>query len=629
MTQSINEYLEKKWNLDLCYKSAERAIDSDKFEQARLIAKNGLVDAMQIEDTNQIEKFKSLITRLENIKSKKQDHSGTDLKEINGIGPQLKKKLEENDINSVEDILEISPQKLSQIKGIGSKTAQNIYLEAKDYLLKREHTKNVLKVTKYNLKSLQTSNLNKGLNTRDSMEIEHRKVNGNNRGNNNNVKRRRNFEDIKKRDLKTIKEKKSKNYERKPLNSMKDYLNSFLYIEKQYENSNSKKDKPQRSTEKRISKATEKILKKHQYHQIYPGRERLLAYQDIDLFLIRKIETSEESNCILINPIIFLDINCPIFVSEERIKTQINEIRRKDIENQINEFDQCIKTKLEEDLSSKGELFQWIKTKMFPDLCIRRTLMKKPLFYFSDKKSINVHVEPILLISREVRSTDKVIPFTFLKKFGLYLLEEEDLINLVTYLDEKYRAYDHIRETDTSLNKYIRLSNNLSRNLRIISIPFLLWGLILLIFKVFFIFDVIGLYSLIYPSLILSYILFSYCFYQYKRGIKEIKDYFLASLYELPLTIKRSSFYLISERLKQPFLEQFIYEFEDRIEQKVKEEIEVLTAKNLTKKSCNYHTQNKHKRSRKEISKAENDDFKEPTESEIDYVKKYSKFLED
>jgi len=59
------------------------------------------------------------------------------LDRLSGVGPKLLERLNEAGINSVQDLLEISPEKLTEIKGIGRATAENLLEQAKEIIESR------------------------------------------------------------------------------------------------------------------------------------------------------------------------------------------------------------------------------------------------------------------------------------------------------------------------------------------------------------------------------------------------------------------------------------------------------------------------------------------------------------
>ncbi|TXT57104.1 MAG: hypothetical protein BAJALOKI2v1_540006 [Promethearchaeota archaeon] len=590
MTQTIDNLLEKQSQIDYFYEAALEAFKSKQYEQAYNLASRGLNEARGHPDLQYAQNFEDIIakvinlTRLENEKLKHQTRiiANSKLIDINGIGPKLENSLEKSGIRSVEELIQKTPEELSELQGIGHKTAEKLLSAGKDLLRESKESENNER-------------------TQQSVQTEPQHDLKQNHSTQKNLSEFNLYDIIKDHPLKT---------QRKTGNDIlpdKSHSNSTQNEKKQkkpmakipskegkhkkgiHRQKHRTKEKPEITQSENESYQTNDpficreiidSIKDLNYIKIIPSKSNYEHLNKLDLLLLGEYNTSEDSCTLVIHPIKYIDTEDPLFISSGEAKIRKEGTLDDTIE--LKDLLTPIKKNIKQDLVHGREVFSKIKSSLYPNLELKRTLTKKGLFFLSENKQINFIIEPIVLSAYEVKSLEKVSLFPYSIKHKVYVIQKEMLRSLLSYLKEKYRAFHLLEDTETTLKKYVSFSREMVKYIRLVSLPFLILGVMLSLFlflsvnKV--VFDII-----LFPSFVLSSIFFSYCVIQYKIAIKSIKKEFLCPLHSIPMIIDRSGFYLLAEQLKEEYLNQFLFEFKSNIEQKDLEEIE----KELLKPSLN------------------------------------------
>jgi len=557
MTQTLETQIEQQLNLDYYYEAAKRAMTTKDYGQALLLAKKGLTEAQDVKHQQWIKTYSEFITsisklqkngkvkvnRTESIQNEKTIEE-SDLTEIKGIGSKVQESLIEQGIQTIQTLACKTIEQLSEIDGIGPTSAKNMLNNAKDYLQEKKRPKELISDTqgesknqgKESLKAKPVHEKFAFIYKKDSKgKIKSKKEDGiSNMDSSKRVKASRANISLQVLDQKSEAKTKIKKSQK----------------EKERKRSKSKLEIEKSSSIKKIKKSSEmeKILSLLGY-EVISRKDSLKNYPETDLFAFREINTAKNFTTLVIHPIrqVKLKNNIKITSSNQSIVESISQIR----------------SKIKDDISEEGTFFHYIKETYFPNLRMKKTSLKRPLFLIAGKVELRIIIDPIILSSEKIGFLEKGNLFSFSKDHALYYSNEEKLDDLLLYLRAKYKILQKINDEETSIEKYVEASQTFNKLLQYTSVPFLMLG----IFFSFLLLSSINkflLSSLLYPSITLYFMLLSYSYLQYKKEIKTIHRKFHSSPYDPTLKIDRKTLTRLTLELEKQHLDQFLFEFEEK-----------------------------------------------------------------
>ena len=124
-----SELKRKKESLKFFYQMAQEALDADDLEQAIEISARGLEEAELKNQDEWAEKFEELNSQVESAKEASSLNTTIvreDITVIKGVGKAVAEKLKGGGFHSVKMIAEAAITQLTNIPGIGQKTAEKI-----------------------------------------------------------------------------------------------------------------------------------------------------------------------------------------------------------------------------------------------------------------------------------------------------------------------------------------------------------------------------------------------------------------------------------------------------------------------------------------------------------------------
>jgi predicted flap endonuclease-1-like 5' DNA nuclease len=576
MTQTLQTKMERQLNLDYFYEAAKKAMTTKDFKQAQSLAKSGLNEAKDLNNTHWIDLYSEMLSNIpdpKESKNKKSKKTGPksekkevkNLTKINGIGIKLQETLKENGLNTISDLAEIPIEKLCEIKGIGPTTAESIISNAKALLQKEEKfsPKKGSELDSESKRKVPKKNEKKSKEDTPQVIVEDIPY------------KAREEQKISKppEKLKIEESEKKKGLKKLGKESLIDPL---LKAENTLKSKTSLKELQQKlaikDNEKSVSKKIDKIRENHKkkvaekkakrnYYEISekstqfsPVIRNVFSKFDYRLFglkkhfkevyfvALREIKKDENTSTIVIHPI-------------QKTKGSSNASKCQPSSR--------LRKKIRKNISKKRVFFKLIKDKFYSNLELKQTITKRPLFLHSGNKEVNLLVEPIVLTEDLQANMHDSNPFNFSKKYKLYISDKDHIGELLIYTENKYEVIEEINDSQNSIETYIESSKEFNRILLYISVPFFILSLIfnfLLITQI----NEFLLEAFLYPSISLFLILLGYSLIHYRKNIKNVKEAFIPSLYDISVPLKGEPLNRAMEKLDGDHLKQFFHEFEEK-----------------------------------------------------------------
>ncbi|MGQ4876682.1 MAG: hypothetical protein ACP6IY_21655, partial [Promethearchaeia archaeon] len=198
-----------------------------------------------------------------------------------------------------------------------------------------------------------------------------------------------------------------------------------------------------------------------------------------------------------------------------------------------------------------------------------KTISKKKqgLFFLTfNGKIINVMINPAIIFLGLVKSLDKSIPFPFLRKRNVYIINIEKIKDFLMYIEKKVEILTNFHENQDPINQFDLILNKLFKRIQFTSYPIFLIGLLLLSLIFFkqshfleFFIPICYAFLTLYSISIVIFILI------FKRDNNNLKQLYKLDLQERTIELDNSSLIVVKKNFSNDFLDQFYYEMGEKL----------------------------------------------------------------
>lgn len=677
-------------SLKFFYQMAQEALDAEDLEQAIEISAKGLEEAKLRNQSDWAEKFDALNSQVESAKensSLNPSITQEDITIIKGVGVKVAEKLKRAGFYTVKSIAEAFFPQLTHIPGIGQKTAQKIIEGANTHISRKKLNdfpeenngreeppiKTEIKEDKEisTLQNLSTSNTPKSFRWfEDKFKINRSEVSQSTRKVYNSeylleeVDEESEYEID--NDLVENKEEISSeiSHEKKSIahdlesqslqSSIKQDTVSLIdrppvvqenLTEKLVKNKTTQVQEELLPSEKKsVIKGLIHTLRESDFHIIEKVRVLKELSMNSDLIALKIFHANEFLDLVLILPIKLNMLKGELKISNEQVKyiplnDKFNENGssfRLLLNSTINDLGEVYNA-MRDDLINEGKLLSYLKKHFQVDISIKKSMTKKNLFFRAGPLQYKVFIEPILVCNNDVRFLEKLIPFPFLKDINLHVITLQKFPSFLTFLEKKSTLLEEYSEQKSSLISYEDSFNQFLQSGKKLSLPFIGFGLILLLLVIFQAFAMLELLVNIGYALVGVYSTsLAYLYIKFFKTKLEIQTEFGTPFHQRQLQVDDSGLILISDELTPELMDQFVFEClgKDSNSPFIHKIEETHTKERLDEKTCTVtnKSENLFEEREEQIVEEEweNEDINDDTlEEEDEYIHKYSSFLED
>ncbi len=291
-------------------------------------------------------------------------------------------------------------------------------------------------------------------------------------------------------------------------------------------------------------------------------------FQGVDLLGVKLIQVNEFLDLLLLIPVKINSLKGPLIVSEDsveynfsqeegsRFNRTITTLHKADLDKIVQSQEAIFK-----ELVSEGKLFQFFQKYLKLNISVEKTITSKRLFFRAGALQYKILIEPVLINQGEVGLIEKVLPFAYQKSSNLHIIQRNDLSELLPYLEQKYYLIETQQEQETSITKYFKASNSLMKELRLYSIPFIGFGIILAFILLSQVPELILVFMNVGFGLIIIYsVVVGYLYYKFYNKKRIIQEEFRTPYYQQSPELDETSLILINEELSPELMAQFSYE---------------------------------------------------------------------
>ncbi len=354
-------------------------------------------------------------------------------------------------------------------------------------------------------------------------------------------------------------------------------------------------------------------------YQILPKSGTL--FTAVDVIAVKQLKVSEILGLLLILPIKLSSFTGTLKISQNHIDYKGNvkndELSIKKVLTTYLTKLSTIRQVIVKDLMNSGQ-FSWMLQQFLKlDISVEKSVIFKKVLFRNGPLQYKILLEPLLVCPSTVGFLDKVIPFAYHKSSNIHIIGISQLSQLFEFLERKYSLIEDFSDKEDLAVEYDNARDDFIEKIRFFSIPIFCFGfvsLLVMLFQGFFLLEFIKTLGYCIISVYLGVITLIYIRYLRIKSTLFEK----ASLPYYSRTLDDSTLILISEQLSTELMAQFSYECVDAtVETQVISQLEEAHAEDLYTKS-------------KIREVVHNDKFFEGQSAKKEkIIRKYSSFLEE
>ena len=683
-----SELKRKKESLKFLYQMAQEALDAKDLEQAIEISAKGLEEAELENQKEWAEKFDALNLEVESAKeapSLNTSIAREDVTIIKGVGKAVAEKLRRVGFDTVKLIADATLAQLTDIPGIGQKTAQKIIEAAKIHISRKslndfsedDHKEEIPPVNPSIEEEKETNQ--KTSTSRVKLPLFDEKFKTRRLGHSRETKVDSNesyvYEEVDDDSEYGIGDDLAENEEViedtvKNLNSQgsdvevlpsvsldslikEDTINFIdrtqgLFRETTVQRNSYQSPKSNTtqileqltpSEKKPVVERLIQILQELNFHIIEKVRLLKDLSMNSDLIALKIVHANEFLDLIFILPIKLNMLKGGLRISNEQVKYIPLDEKFKEngssfrllLDSTINDLGKVYNA-MRDDLTNEGKLLNYLRKHLQVDISIEKSITKKNLFFRAGPLQYKILIEPILVCNNDVGFLEKLLPFPYLKDINLHIITEQKLHSFITYLEKKYSLYEEHSGQKSSLISYEESFDQFLQNGRKLSLPFIVFGFITLMLVIFQAFPILELVVNIGYALLGVYSTsLAYFYTKFFKTKLEIQTEFTTPYHQRQLKVDDPGLILIGEELTPELMDQFVFEcigketnspFIQKIE-------ETHTKKRLEEKVRATKMKNENLFEERDLEENRESVGEDIPKEDDEFINKYSSFLED
>lgn len=330
---------------------------------------------------------------------------------------------------------------------------------------------------------------------------------------------------------------------------------------------------PEVPTRSRVPNHREKLtndiaasLKNLGYYAIPNAIEALTPFfQNIDYIGFKLVRVNNNSMLIFLVPIKLCDLEGMILVDEEKIgfKTY-SKAQESDSIHKVRRYaNELLRTRdvMFEDVVNGDRFRNFFKKYLQVRFMTEKSAKNKKLFFVSGQTQYKVLIEPILLTKIPAKCMEKSILFPYQRKTNLHVIDRSNIATLLRFLEKKYQLIESRTKRTNSLEIYQNADTKFRSSLRLTSLPFLGYSVVLLFIYFSQQYFLLRLYNSIGFAAVGIY-LFNIAFFYLKfyKTKKKLKNEFKTPFYLQNAQFNETDLLYIKEEFIDEQMAQFGYE---------------------------------------------------------------------
>jgi len=310
----------------------------------------------------------------------------------------------------------------------------------------------------------------------------------------------------------------------------------------------------------------EESLKNSGYYVI-PNTLRVLKsfFQDIDYIGCKLVSVNDNSKLIVLVPIKLCDLEGTILIHEEKIdyKTYSKAQKSGLVHTARQYIDELIKTKdaMFEDIVNGNDILSFIQKYLQIRFTAEKSAKNKKLYFVSGQTQYKVLIEPVLFIKIPAKCMEKSILFPYQRKSNLHIIDKSNIGHLLQFLEKKYQLIESRAKKTNSIELYKNADAKFRSSLRMISLPFLGYSVVLLVIYFSQLHFLLRLFNNIGLAVMGIYLfIITYFYLKFYKTKKELTIEFNTPYYLQSIQFSETDLLYIKEEFTDEEMAQFGYE---------------------------------------------------------------------
>lgn len=328
------------------------------------------------------------------------------------------------------------------------------------------------------------------------------------------------------------------------------------------------------------------LLKDVGYYSIPSSIKGLRQFfQNVDYIGLKHLRVNDNSKLLILVPIKFCELEGNILIDEKKIDLKTY--------SKASESDLARRARLyvNDLLEVKDAMFEDVvngdKFRDFFQECLRvrftsdKNAKNKNLYFFSGQTEYKVLIEPIMLTKNPAKCLEKSLIFPYQRKSNLHVINRSNIIALLRFLEKKYHLIESRTKKSNSIEIYQKADNKFRSSLRITSLPFLGYSVVLLFIYISQFYFLLKLFNSVGFAVIgIYFFAATYFYFRFYKTKKELKTEFKTPYFMQNLQFSEIDLLCVKEEFTDEQMAQFGYEcFGKDNDSKVLEQIDKDTIK--------------------------------------------------
>lgn len=291
-------------------------------------------------------------------------------------------------------------------------------------------------------------------------------------------------------------------------------------------------------------------------------------FPNIDQIACKIIQINELLDIVLVIPIKVSKSKESLIVEEQKIgfSPYKNKLDQNSIENNLVIEKEVLdflenQNQILDDLINEGVFFEFIRNYLQVDLSIEKSFEHKKLFFTSGRLQFKFFFDPILITSIPPGFIEKSIPFAYQKAANLHITSYNKLSELLYFLEKKHKLVELYSVKGNDYRSYQYSIEKFKKYLRLVSFPFIGFGIFILIVSFLqsaFLSKLVN--SIGYGSIGVYLFSLGYLYFLFYKKKLEISNEFNTPYYQKEIIFDEGDLFVIKNELSSDLMAQFGYE---------------------------------------------------------------------
>ena len=313
-----------------------------------------------------------------------------------------------------------------------------------------------------------------------------------------------------------------------------------------------------------VQQQINKVFKDAGCYEIPDSLELLSQFTTpLDYLGCKIVKTSDDVKILLLFPVKRFDREGTVLVNETRLEINSNKNGRGvyyDIEQIAKNLLQ-VRDSMYEDVANARNILEFFQKYLQITLSLERGFGRKGFVFLSGTTQYKVYIEPILLCYNPPRSMEKSLVFPYQRSSNLHAVSRPDVAPLVRFLEKKYRMIEKRTKKTSSVKDYRRAEETFRTSVRYASIPIFGYSVALLVIYFAKLYFLLRLFNTIGFAVLGIYIsLLAFFYFRAYKTKKEFTDQFETPYYQQNLEYSETDLLDFKEELTDELITQFGYE---------------------------------------------------------------------